>query len=344
MGRKDMMAAHVKVRNYVTDSAQKQPHSQKPQLLKELEISTRPYKINKNSQEFVANVPSLNVNVQNMLLPGAIQGGKEFESPANTNNYSNNTFSQTIFMHTNPSQLAPANALNPYLDAGQSPPANFGLAMPVHPAASNMLQPALNPMNGMNGMNAMNPMNMNQMMMQPGMFGNPMMFGNPGMFMNQPNYAMAQMPYMNMMGNMQVDDDNNDGNMYDNGELSEEQMQFMTMLEMFKDTLMQDTEEEIERALQEQEFEKQQEEADVFHPELKDCQCCRGYPRKCNGKICTDLGTCHCALRKTKEEEEANKDKFYVEERKSCGCCKGFVYACHGAACKISGRCKCYED
>jgi hypothetical protein len=56
------------------------------------------------------------------------------------------------------------------------------------------------------------------------------------------------------------------------------------------------------------------------------------------------LGTCHCALRKIKEEEEAHKDKIFVEEHKDCNCCKGFVYACAGAACKISGRCKCDDE
>lgn len=345
MGKKEAIPtnpSNVKVRNYVTDSAQKQPHSQTPQLLRELEIPTRPQysKINKNSQEFVANIPSLNFNVQNLQLTGMTgqaaqlaQLSKEYEAAANTNNYSNNTFSQTIFINPNAPQLGPGNALNPYMDSSQSPPANFGLTMPLHPTAAipaAMMQQPLNPLLMQPGM--------------PGMFQNPLMFGQPNLYMNQPNFAMGQMPYMNMMGNMQLEVDNNDGSMFDNGELTEEQIQFMTMFEMFKDTLLQDTEEEIERALQEQEFEKQQEEAEIFHPELKDCQCCHGYPRKCNGNICADLGTCHCALRKTKEEEEANKDKFYVEETKNCTCCKGFVYACNGAACKISGRCKCYED
>lgn len=342
MGKKEMSQPSVKVMNFVTESAQKEPpQSQTPSLLKELEVPTRLSKINKNSQEFIANVPHLNLTYGNLMMPTvpnvnqiAANLTKDFDLPNNTNNYSNNTFSQTIFINPN-AAAQQLNPLAPYHDPIQSPTSTFGLTMPIHPQAplsANLIQPQINQMFGL----------------QPQMFPNPLMYGQQNMYMNQQaGFPMVQMPYMQMMQNMPIEDDTaENSNIFDNpnGDLTEEQLQLMTMFEMFKDTLLQDTEEEIERALQEHELEKQHEEAEIFHPELKDCHCCKGYPLKCKGEICMNLGTCHCALRKTKEEEEAHKDKIFAEERKDCNCCKGYVYACHGAACKISGRCKCDDD
>lgn len=327
----------VKVTNMISDSAQKQPPT--PQLLKELEVSARPNfsKINKNSQEFMVNVPSLNFTMPNLSVPGlsstpSMPGMKDMDTPLNTNNYSNNTFSQTIFINPNNGQAS--NPLNPYGDPSTAATPGYGLTMPVHPQASipvNMLQTQMNPL----------------LAMQPAMYANPMLYSPQSYFMNQSPFAMGQMPFMPMMAGMQMDDDTADNsNMFDNqGEFSEE---FMNMLEMFKDTFLQDGdgdgEDDIDIALQEEEFEREHAEAEVFHPELQDCGCCKGYPLKCKGEICSNLGTCHCALRKIKEEEEANKDKIFVEEHKDCNCCKGFVYACAGAACKISGRCKCDDE
>lgn len=337
---KDMNHGHVKVMNIVTDSAQK------PQLLKELEVSTKFTKFNKNSEEFIANVPNLNFNVANLVMPNVqnvnqqmaagLGSYKDLEA-ASTNNFSNNMFTQTIYINPH----APTQSVNPYMDVAQShlqpnitPQANYGLTVPIHPQASlpaNILQNQMSPMAGMH----------------PSMYGNAMMMNPQSFYMNQPPFGMNQMSYMQMMGGLPTEEDTFDNsNLFDpnTGEpYSEEQIQLMAMLEMFKDTLINE-DEEVDIAIQEQEFEREQAEAEIFHPELKDCLCCKGYPLKCKADICLNLGTCHCALRKTKEEEEANKDKYYLDEKRDCLCCRGYVYACTGAACKLAGRCKCEED
>lgn len=236
-------------------------------------------------------------------VPGLLPGTKD-DTP-NTNNYSNNTFKQTIVIN-------PQASTTPVSPLAFEQPSNFGLTVPVHPQAS--LSAAM----------------LQSQMMAPYLQYNPMLFS--------PQYYMPQYgAYMPQMVNQEEDDQDFDNDMTD------EQQQLMAVFEMFKDTLLQEHD-DVEQAIQEQEFEMEQAEAEVFRPELQDCQCCRGYPLKCQGDICANLGTCHCALRKTKEEEEANKDKFFVEEHRDCNCCRGFVYACTGAACKISGRCKCDDD
>lgn len=338
-GGKDM-ASGVKVTNMISDSAQKQTPT--PKLLQELEVPPRPNfsKINKNSQEFMVNAPSLSFGMPNLNAPGvsptpSMPGMKDLDTPLNTNNYSNNTFSQTIFINPQGNPQA-VNPLNPYADTSTAATPNYGLTMPVHPQASipvNMLQTQMNPL----------------MAMQSAMYANPMLYNPQSYFMNQSPFAMGQLPFMPMMAGMPLDDDTADNStMFDNqGEFSEE---LLNMFEMFKDTFLQDgdgdgdAEDEIDIALQEEEFEREHAQAEVFHPEFQDCTCCQGYPLKCKGEICGNLGTCHCALRKIKEEEEAHKDKIFVEEHKDCSCCKGFVYACAGAACKISGRCKCDDE
>ena len=301
-----MNADHVKVTNTVSESAQKQT----PQLLRDLEVPTRhhfPSKFNKNSQEFIANVPNLNFNVQNMLMPGlqsvyqTAPGFKDTDTPPNTNNYSNNTFSQTIYV----------NPLTGFLDQGQSQPPSFGMTAPVHPQAS-----------------------MSAAYLQSQLPYNPMLHYNPML------YSQYYMPQYNPY--MQVAPQEEEEQEFDN-DLTDEQVQFIAMFEMLKDTMMQESD-DVEQPLQEQNFESDLAEAEVFQAELKDCQCCHGYPLKCRGDICANLGTCHCALRKTKEQEEASKDKFFVEEHRSCNCCRGYVFACTGAACKLSGRCKCDDE
>lgn len=323
----------VKVMNIITESAQKQ---QTPQLLKELEIPTRQglSKITKNSQEFNASVPTISYQVPPYMLP-AVQPMNQLTTPLkdlldqtpSTNNYSNNTFSQTIFINpaTGAQQLS---GMGQYLDASQAQNHQFGMTMPTMPAISPLQAQAVLPTANLLQQQMLNPL----LMQQQQAFN----FGVPQMFMNQ---AFPANPYMPVMGT--EDYSGYGGQGFDQPDLTEEQLQFMSMFEMFKDSLLQDTEEEIDRAIQEEEFEKRIFEADKFVEELRSCECCRGYPLKCKGAICANLGTCHCAIRKTKEEEEANKDKIFVEERKSCNCCKGYIYACKGVACKISGRCQC---
>ena len=48
------------------------------------------------------------------------------------------------------------------------------------------------------------------------------------------------------------------------------------------------------------------EDEDMWLPKYKDCECCKGFVFKCNGKICADLGQCYC---KMKDECDKKLDK-----------------------------------
>jgi hypothetical protein len=43
------------------------------------------------------------------------------------------------------------------------------------------------------------------------------------------------------------------------------------------------------------------EENAAYREDLKDCDCCKGYYLKCHGKICGDLGACHCFMHAQEE-------------------------------------------
>ena len=48
------------------------------------------------------------------------------------------------------------------------------------------------------------------------------------------------------------------------------------------------------------------EDEDMWLPRYKDCECCKGFVFKCNGKTCADLGQCYC---KMKDECDKKLDK-----------------------------------
>jgi hypothetical protein len=130
-------------------------------------------------------------------------------------------------------------------------------------------------------------------------------------------------------------------------EMVDDPSEFISMLQMFTEGLQADEgedepeEDDLDLLLEEAEFERQQEEADKLDEDSKDCNCCKGYPLKCIATICESLGMCHCRLRRSKEQEPANKELHFVEEKKNCSCCRGLIFACKGAACVKEGQCRC---
>lgn len=130
-------------------------------------------------------------------------------------------------------------------------------------------------------------------------------------------------------------------------EMGDDPSEFISMMQMFSEGLQADEgeyepeEDDLDLLLEEAEFERQQEEADKLDEDSKDCNCCKGYPLKCSATICESLGMCHCRLRRSKEQEPANKELHFVEEKKNCSCCRGLIFACKGAACVKEGQCRC---
>jgi hypothetical protein len=309
-----------------------------PQLLRELEAETKTVpRFNKHSQEFsidrlnqtavtVPTAASMQIpsalGFSSSALAGGLQG-KDEQAGANTNNYSNNMFSQTIFI--GPHGM-PADAAKPPLLTPAAP--LFGLQMPpLGHVGLGMGQPGF----GALPFTGVSPQYLG-MLQLAGLSQPAMGLMNPQMMAMM---QLMQQAELAQTGGVQFDEQ--PAGLQD---LSEEQM-LMHMLEAFQQGTPDDDADDLDQILAEEHFEQEQAEADQFQPESRECTCCFGYPLKCAGEICQNLGTCHCVLRRTKEEDAANQAFLYVEDRSHCNCCKGYVYACKGAACVAAGRCKC---
>lgn len=321
-----------------------------------------PKRFNKDSKEFSINpstqpsimIPSgMGLSIPSALgmsqSPYGMPAMKEGDQQSNLNNYSNNLFNQTIYINqlgqpVNASGKAVsqatlqaysaqmANQINPTgYPYGYGMSVENQLGMGMMPGLQGQMSPAhLAGMNsaafygaGMPQMNQGYP-DMNMGMMNPQMM--------EMMNMMQPGYSA------NMNGGF--------GQSNFGGELDDESMAFMNMLQMFRENMGEGDEEmeedeDVDQLLEEAEFERRQEEAEKFDELSRDCNCCKGYPLKCRSTICDSLGMCHCLLRRNKEEEVANRETFFIEEQKNCSCCKGYIKACKGAACVTAGQCNC---
>jgi hypothetical protein len=173
---------------------------------------------------------------------------------------------------------------------------------------------------------AMNPQLMNQhqmMMMNPMMMGmaNQGYFGMPQMGQSPQAYnPLAAMSQMNpqmlaMMQMMQA----GYGQPAFGQSPGDEQSDFMSMLEMFAGGMGgEQQEDDLEKLLQDVEFERRLEEASRFEEDTK-----------------------NFSLKRKKEVENSNFRQTFVEKRKNCSCCKGYIYNCKGAACMSTGQCNC---
>lgn len=47
-------------------------------------------------------------------------------------------------------------------------------------------------------------------------------------------------------------------------------------------------------------------DADKWFPMYKDCECCKGFVYKCQGKTCIDLGECYCKMKDDCDIEDEN--------------------------------------
>jgi hypothetical protein len=358
------------------------PESQKegyPQILKELAPNSKhqPKRFNKDSQSFSVNtgnqstltLPSalgmpiptvlgeLNMPASNLITP------KDSDSFPNTNNYSNNSFNQTIYIKSQGQQGNGSSDSQSPMNTQQSYSPHMGMPMMNPQMMSNMYGYSMPHMNQLGGgmfnpqmmQNQMDPQmmaminqgynNYNIMQQMPQQYNNntvDMSMINPQMMNQMMNYG-GEYGYENSGYEQQsyghdMDDDPSD---------------FISMLQMYMENMQaaedgdQDQEQEeeegenVDQLLEEAEFERQQEEADKLDELSKDCKCCKGYPLKCRAAICESLGMCHCLLRRNKEEEPANKEQNFVEEHKSCSCCNGYIFACKGVACNNEGQCRC---
>ena len=190
-------------------------------------------------------------------------------------------------------------------------------------------------------------------MMNPAFYGmqgmNPQ-FNNPAaLYMMDPQSIMDMAAMQGF--NFGFDGSGYDQQAFDQGgfdqEMGPDHSEFISMLQMFNEGMQGDDgedepeDEDMDMLLEEAEFERQQEEADKFDEESKDCNCCKGYPLKCIATICESLGMCHCRLRRNKEQEPTEKEQQFVEEKKNCSCCKGHIFNCKGLVCVNAGQCQC---
>lgn len=343
-----------------------------PQILKDLgaDLKTNTKRFNKNSQEFSVN--SLNQStltipsIPGMTIPIALGGInqsasnmtalKEFDPLPNTNHYNHNSFNQTIYINSLGQQVNGAGeAITPVSPMQYFSP-HAGMPTPQQQMMANAYgygMPMMNQLVG-NMMPGQMPPQMMTMM-------NAGYYGIPGM--NQQIAYPAAMNMMNpqMMPMMQGCDYGFDGSGYvqdgygqqdfnQDGfgqEMGDDPSDFISMLQMFSEGMQavddedEPEQDDVDLLLEEAEFERLQEEADKLDEDSKDCNCCKGYPLKCRATICESLGMCHCRLRRSKEQEPANKELHFVEEKKNCSCCKGLIFACKGAACVNEGQCRC---
>ena len=298
-----------------------------------------------------------------------LQNLKDLESSLNTNNnYSNNHFSQTIYINplTNgvTSQTTPTlmESAKPLVQPASIQPSIYNLIQnqPVNPVPNMLAMNNLSHANQLaqntgfmnmqpNMMADMNPLLYNQMMMyampqQSAYMMNPQMAA----MMNPQMFDMSQMMGGMNMGEDMAEMEDEEGDYYqnqdDNQELTEEQVNFRNMLEMMKENFQMDDEDETEQNIEEHQFETTQLEVEAFNLEFKNCSCCKGFTLLCDAEICKNLGVCHCVLRKEKEGELFNKQEIYEEDRKNCNCCKGYVLTCKGVACAAQGQCICLAE
>ena len=98
---------------------------------------------------------------------------------------------------------------------------------------------------------------------------------------------------------------------YDN-QIDEPEDEAQLLEEFFYSIMGQATshEQEIEQDIERIEKEKDLNDVDLFKPEFKDCECCKGYINKCGSPICHSLGVCQCMIRKEKEEENLQKNIY----------------------------------
>jgi hypothetical protein len=365
----------VKIENIISNK-----EDDYPQILKDLAPSgfSASRRFNKNSKEFSLQGQQSTLTIPSataMPIPSALginqsasglMAMKESDLFPNMNNYSNNTFSQMIFINPQgqqmvmgPDGLSPLGQQNIYpsqipvqLPMGQQQQMTpnmyaFGGMPAMHQLGSGMIHGQVMPAQQMQ-----TPINQNQMMgqmanMMPNGFMNsyPLMNQQYGTqqsmaMMNPQMVAMMQM----MQGNFNNINTAGYGQQSFAGDMTDDQIEFMSMLEMFRDNMDADNrqpEEDIEKLLEEVEFERRQEQVNRLDEESRNCPCCRGFPLKCRAVKCENIGMCHCALRRNRERQPTNKEQIFIQKRKNCSCCKGLIYACKGAACVSSGQCNC---